>query len=213
MGGERRDLVTWVGYLCFGLWFVDFINIIFFVQKPVYLLWFSTAGFFLTSIALIKRNPVLISTMFCALFLSELMWDIDFLGRIFFRRDVFGLTDYFWQPQFGLKDRIISTYHLIIPPALLLAVFQTKQVFRYSWVGAAFYSIILVVLTFLAGNRSEPVNCVYSLEQCRSAFSFVLKVPFPYHILTGMLFMTLTNFIPSNFFLLLLAKRLKWEII
>lgn len=211
----KKDKVIYtLGIFCFVYWFLDFINIVFFVKKPEYLLWYSTTGLLLTSLALIRRSPIFISIMFCALFVMESVWIIDFLGKIFFNNHIFGVTNYLFEPSYTRKDFIMSMYHLLLPPALLVALFRTKKVFRYSWVGSVVYASTLAFLTFFIVSPSEIVNCVHRLTRCRGFFSSIFTaVPQPFHIFVSIVSALLLIYLPTNYFLIKIGKRLKWKVL
>lgn len=212
MGKDRALFV--LGVLGWTYWLIDFINIIFFVRKPEYLLWYSSSGLLLTSIALLRRSPRMLSIMFCSLFVLESIWVADFLGKIFFNNNFLGVTNYMFAPTFSKKDFIISLYHFFIAPTLLFAISRTKTVFRYSWLGSIVYASTLAFLTFILGSRSEIVNCVHQLTRCRGFFSFILDlVPYPYHVLMTLLLTTIVIYIPTQYILLKIAKKPNWKII
>lgn len=201
-----------LGVLCLAYWFFDSLNIIFFIQKPDYLLWYSSSGLLLMSIALILRSPALISVMFCALFALELSWTLDFIIRIFSGKSPLGITNYLFEPEFGKKDFLMSMYHLLIPAALLYAILKTKRIFRYSWAGAAIYLSTISLLTFIFADLSSDVNCVHTPDRCKGFLSPIITVvPYPFHILASILFVTILIFIPTNYMLLKIAKKNKWS--
>lgn len=211
---KKDKILFLLGVLSLLLWVIDFINVIFFVKKPEYLLWYSSSGLLFTSIALLSRSPKMISIMFCSLFVLESIWVIDFLGKIIFNSHFWGVTNYMFAQTLTKKDFVISLYHLFIPPALLIAMIRTKIVFRYSWLGSIVYGSVLAYLTLILGSKGEIVNCVHQLTRCRGFFSFILTLlPYPYHIFTTILFTTIIVYIPTNYILLKVAKKPKWRIL
>lgn len=209
---RRNPVLFALGIFCLVFWIADLVNIVFFIHKPAYLLWYSTSGLLLTAVALLLRSRRLISILFCALFVPEAMWSIDFLGKIIFDRHVFGLTSYMF--AFSKKDFVMSLYHLFLPPILLVAVSQTRTVYRYSWLFAGFYTVALTVLTLFLVAQNEPVNCVHQLTRCRGFFSvFFTALPYPYHIFVAVALAVLIIFIPTNYALLSFGKRHSWKIL
>lgn len=210
MKKDRTLLI--LGAICLTYWILDFINIVFIIHKPEYLLWYSNAGLLLTSIALLRRSPLLISIMFCALFVLESIWIIDFLAQILLKKRILGITNYLFESTFNKKDFAMSMYHLLIPPSLLYAILKTKTINGYSWLGALMYALTISILTFFFVNQSENVNCVHQLDRCKGFFSFVFRAaPYPYHIFTSAFFATIFVFIPTNYILFKVANKYDWN--
>ncbi len=209
---KKDALLFKLGLFCLFYWIIDIINILFFVQKPEFILWYSVMGLLLTAIALILQSPILISTMFCALFLMESAYSLDFLGRILFDYHFLGISSYVFEPTYSKKDFFMAFYHFLIPPALLIAHLRTKKFYKRAWVGAIMYASTILVLTFLLVPRSGTVNCVHQLTFCRGAFSFILyQFPYPYRIFAALVFVVLGVFIPTNYVLLQIGRKLKWK--
>src|SRR5438093_362036 len=137
---KKDKVIFTIGVLCFIFWVLDFINIVFLIKRPIYLLWYSSAGLLLTSVALMWQNSKFIVSMFCALFVMESIWATDFLANIFFKKNLLGITDYLFTPEYSKKDFIMTMYHVFLPPVLFVGLVRTKKVFQNGWIGATLYS-------------------------------------------------------------------------
>jgi hypothetical protein len=211
---KRDTFVFSLGVVALIIWLADLANILFFVQKPEFILWYSVMGLLLTAIALLTQNPVLVSTMFCALFVMESAYSLDFLGRVFFHKNFLGIAAYVFEPTYPKKDFYMALYHFLIPFALLAAQIRIKRVYRFSWIWASFYTLIIVSLTLLLVGGSGTVNCVHQLTFCRGAFSFILyKFPYPHRIFIALFAIIFLIFIPTQYALLRIGKKLRWKVV
>jgi len=207
----RKDILVYIGFLCLLIWSLDFLNIVFLIHKPQYLLWLSSVGLLATAIALIKRDSFLIFVLFCSLFVFEAIWSIGFLSRLLFNIPIPGVVDYAFEPTYATKDFILTLYHLLIPSALLIGFIKQKKVYKYGWLFALFYTSILVFLTYFFVNKVENVNCVHTITYCRSFIPFLYKFDNPIRIYIGLLMATVFVFIPTNYTLYRIGKYLKWD--
>lgn len=208
----KRDKVLLIlSLFTLGYWLLDVYNIIFLIQKPQFALWYSSAGLLFTSIALLSQNPILISIMFCTLFVGESVWTLDFLTKLFFDKDLLGMTNYLFDPAYTRKDFAMAMYHVFIPPVLLVAMIQIKKVFRYSWIGSTVYASTIALLTFFLVNPREDINCIHQLSRCEGLFASILSYfPYPHRILVAVLFLVVVVYVPTNYVLLLITKKRKW---
>lgn len=204
---QRNRLDFFLGLFCLLYWIFDFYNIVFLIQKPSWLLWYSSAGLLFTSIALLTRNIPLLYSSFCALFLIELFWSIELILMWVLGIPLFGFTHYVFDANFSTKDFFMTFYHPFIPLSLFLAVMKEKTTNNYGWLGAALFATTIALLTILFVPQSENVNCLSSLNQCGTVFAFLYFTDTPYRIGIGLLLLLSFIFIPSNYFLLKYKSR------
>lgn len=198
-----------LGLILLLTWIIDAFNIVFLHHKPHSLLWYSNAGLLATSIALLTRNSLLVFILFCALFVVEFLWGIGFLSLLFLHK-IPGINvgfEFYYLP----KDFILTMYHFLIPPVLLFGVFQLKRVYKHAWIGALVYSTTLILLTYFFVTPEKSVNCVHIINHCRIFAPFLFNIENPTRIYVGLTLITLFIYIPSNYFLYKIGKRLKWK--
>lgn len=206
---KHRDSLFWLGLICLLIWIIDFFNIVFLYHKPDSLLWYSNAGLLATSISLLKRNSLLTAILFCALFMVELLWGIGFLLLIF-SQSIPGLVKEL-ALRYEIKDLVLTLYHFIIPPALLIGVLKLKKVHKHAWIGAFVYVATLSFLTYFLISPERSVNCVHPVENCRIFIPFLSTIQNPARIFIALGLLTIFVYIPSNYFLYKIGKHLKWE--
>lgn len=190
-------------------WLSDFFYNAIISNNFSWILWYSSAGFLLTGIALIIQNDLLIWSLFCALFAIEGFWTLDFLYGLLFQKSLVGFTSYINFSNFNIKHFYFTLYHALIPFGLFIAILYTRKIYKYAWIGAALFALILMFLTFLFVNPNKQVNCIYSVSQCNSVFNFLYKINNPYRsfiMLFGLIFFI---YLPTNYFLIKFKKKQK----
>src|SRR6266571_4734837 len=122
----KRDRVFLMGVAALLFWVADAYSKIVFLHAPYQVLWYSSMGLLCTSIGLLTKNKFLLVTMFCALFPIELAWDISFLSHIVLQREL-GITSYAFTQNYSRGEFIMTMYHIILVPAILMGVSQVKN--------------------------------------------------------------------------------------
>jgi hypothetical protein len=207
---RNKDTVTILGIIALIYWGIDVINNIFFLNASSWSLWFSSVGIGLTAVGLLTRNAFLLNSLFCALFVGESFWNIGFFSHLLFGKSFMGLTDYLFNADYTTKDFFITSYHIIMIPFLLIGILKEKIIYKLAWLGATGYITILSVLTYFLVGQKETVNCVHTIENCRAFLFFLDKVNNPLRITIGISLATLLLFIPTNYLLVQIVKRLRF---
>lgn len=187
-------------------WVVDFFKNAVLTHDYTWLLWYSSAGFLLTGIALITQNVKLIYSMFCALFVIETLWIVDLFYTYFNHHTLIGLTEYILSPAFQPQNLYFTLYHAFIPVGLFVAVLRIRKTYTYGWVGATLFTTTLLTLTYFLTGPHSQVNCIHT-DQCHTVVSFLYKVNSLSRISIAILVLTLFIFIPTNYILVYFKKR------
>lgn len=82
-------------------------------------LFLCNLGVFITALALLVGNQLLISTQAVAAPFIGLVWALDAGTRLLTGDFLFGGTAYMWDPQYPLFTRLLSLYHLFWPLLVL----------------------------------------------------------------------------------------------
>lgn len=203
---KRIDLVTLLGIISLVYWFVDVFNNIFLLHDSSGSLWFSSVGNGMTGVALLTRNVFLLSSLFCALFVVELGWNIGFFSHLLFHKSFMGFTDYLFYENYTAKDFLITSYHIFIIPFLLIGILYQKRVHTKAWMGAVLFTGVISFLTYFIGGPQARVNCVHSLQNCHTFLFFLEHVANPLRTMLGIIVMTILLFIPTNYLLVKLVR-------
>jgi len=82
-------------------------------------LYFCDIGNFFITLALWTESPLIFSWQATGLLLFQTLWTIDIAGMLLFHRHFIGGTEYMFDPQKPLLLRMLSLFHLVVPPLLL----------------------------------------------------------------------------------------------
>ena len=165
---------------------------------PVNFLWVSDIALFTTVLALWFENALLASMMALAVGLLEIAWNVDFFGRLFTGRHLFGLSKYMFDATIPLGVRLLSLFHVVLPPLLLWLVY------RLGYDGRALFAQTVLVwlvlpLSYWLSNPTENVNWVYGFSDKPQRW-----LPAPLFLVLLMLAFPLLIYLPTH----LLLKRL-----
>lgn len=123
-------------------------------------LWLSDVGLFLTIIGLWTHSSLLISTAMVIVFLTELIWNIDFFGELVFKRNLIDLSDYMFDARYPMALRGISLFHVVMP---LLWIWYLAR-FGYD-TRAPYYATVLYWLdigcVYFFTNPATNINWVF----------------------------------------------------
>ena len=208
---EKNSILQIIGAFCMFYWSIDTVNNLFILHNPAWVLWLSSTGFALTGLALVTRNAFLLNSMFCVLFFAETFWIVGYLSLFFFRTNILGIAEYAFSPTFPVKDYIITLYHLLIAPALLIGMFLMRKVYSYAWIGSAGYTATLIALSYFFVDASNGVNCVHNLYYCRDMLAFLSPINLPERLFVGYVLFILVFILPTNYILIKIGKIFNWE--
>lgn len=209
MDEKKNKPLMVLGVVCVVYWLLNFLNNAVLTHDYGWLLWYSSAGLLITGMALITQNTKLLYSMFCALFVAETVWMVDLFYVIFSHHPLVGFTGYMLSPSFNTKDLYFTLYHLLIPISLFIAIYQTKKIYKYGWIGAMIFAATLAILTYFLTSPYSQVNCIHSINQCQTIFSFLYTIGDLYRIIVALIGLTVFVFIPTNYLLLYFKTRKK----
>lgn len=207
MKGKKDKILVSLGMVYIVYWFVDFYKNAVLTHDFSWLLWYSSAGFLLTGIALVTQNVKLIYSLFCALFVIETLWIVDLVYSFLNHHTLIGLTEYILSPTFQIKNFFYTLYHALIPIGLLVAVLRIKNTYKYGWAGATLFVTTLLTLTYFLTSPHSQVNCIHAINKCHSIFSFLYKINYLSRISVAIIVLTLCIFIPTNYILFYFKKQ------
>ncbi len=170
MNQKDRKRLLFVGIILVIIGAVDFIFTLLF--EPFYnLLWFSNAITLLLGLALIFMNRLFMGAILISS-AAEIPWVVDFIGRLFFGKGIFGnVTEYMFK-NFGFYS--INFYmeldHLLVIPIALYGAFKIG-VHKKSYLISSAHIILLNILTFYLTPAQKNINCIYHLCSLKEGIS------------------------------------------
>jgi len=157
--GDATQLPLWIkiGYTLFVVLLV-----------PVYLrhygpanfLWFSDVALLGMVPGLWAESPLIVSTMTLAVVLPELVWNIDFFGRVIAGRAPFGLAGYMFDSSRPRFLRALSLFHVALPVVLGGALARLGYDRRALLVQTILGTVVLI-LSYLLTDPAENTNWVF----------------------------------------------------
>ncbi|MFP4516402.1 MAG: hypothetical protein ACLFNV_06390 [Desulfovibrionales bacterium] len=127
---------------------------------PVNFLWFSDIALVMTCLALWRENSFLASMAAAGTLLPEVVWSLDFLLHLSFGERVTGAAAYMFDPALPLHLRILSGFHLLLPPVLLWTLHRLGYDQR-GWKAQTLLAWIILPISYLASDQEHNVNWVY----------------------------------------------------
>ncbi len=87
-------------------------------------LYFCDLGNFFIAAALWLESPLLFSWQACGLLLFQTLYSIDLFGAVLSGKHIIGGTEYMFDPHVPLPVRLLSLFHIVVPPLLLWAIWR-----------------------------------------------------------------------------------------
>lgn len=183
-------------------WLADTYSKVFIMHAPLRTLWFSSTGLAVTTIALFTRSSFLITSMFSALTVIEGIWDIGFLSKLLINKTIPGVAEYMFQPNFPNWEFGITLYHLFLVPVIIFALIKVHKIHKLGWLGATIFTSIVAFATYTLVKNGDNINCVFTIDYCRSFMQPLYNFENPFRIFLGIFFLALFLFIPLNWIIL-----------
>jgi hypothetical protein len=145
----------------------------------------------LTCIGLWFNSALLISSQAVASLLTDVAWTIDAASRLFLTRPLVPGTESLFDPHYALWIRLLSLYHLVMPPLLLWAIFRIGYDNR-GWV----LQSAIALPAFVAARFTSPADNIN--------FAFIDPFfhrqigPAPLHVILSWLFMVVVAYLPTH---------------
>ncbi|MGA8490806.1 MAG: hypothetical protein WB711_10310 [Terriglobales bacterium] len=121
MTGMRIPLWLKVGW---SLWVLVWVPVYWHQYGLQNFLYFCDLGNLFIAAALWLESPLLFSWQACGLLLFQTLYIIDLVGAVASGRHVIGGTEYMFDPHVALLVRLLSLFHVVVPPLLLWAIWR-----------------------------------------------------------------------------------------
>lgn len=108
----------------------------------------------LVGIGIWTGNRLLLSSQAVAILLVGTVWTADLVSRLVLGRHFLGGTEYMWDPQWPLFTRLLSLYHVVLPPLLVYLLRRLGYDRRGYWLQSAI-AIAGVLLGRLFGPEAN----------------------------------------------------------
>ena len=148
----------------------------------------------LTTVGLWKGSALLLSTQAVSSLLLDVIWDLDVFARLLLGRHLIGGTEYMWDARWPLWLRLLSLFHVLLPPVLLWGLRRVGYDRRALWVQSA-----IAALAMAAGRLTPPAkNSNYAFAD---PFFHRQWGPAPVHVAFMWLVMLVVVYLPVHLLL------------
>ena len=166
--------------------------------SPVNFLWFSDIALIVAVPARWLDRAWLAGVLNVAVLVPEILWNVDYAGRLILRRRITGLTEYMFDERIPRWLRALSLFHVPLPFVLVWMLFAYGYVDSAFW-GAVGMALAVLPLSYLLGPPDKNINWVYGPARLQTTFhpwvylallaaGFVVVIFLPTHLVLRSLF-------------------------
>lgn len=159
-GALAGDLIPLWGKIVYTLFLCVLVPAYWVHWGPRNFLWFSDIALLTTGVALWLESALLASMMTVAIALPELVWNVDFFGRLVTGRHPFGLSEYMFDARKPGLLRALSLFHVVLPVLLIWTVHRLGYDPR-AWIFQTVVALIVLPVTYWLTDPADNVNWVY----------------------------------------------------
>jgi hypothetical protein len=131
---------------------------------PRNFLWFSDLALLLTVAALWLESPLLASMQAVAVVLLELLWIVDFVGRLVTGVSVLGMATYMFATDTPRLLRGLSLFHLVLPFLLLWLVARLGYDPR-AWMMQTLVAWVVLLVCYWCTAPADNINWTFGPGQ------------------------------------------------
>jgi hypothetical protein len=148
----------------------------------------------LTCVGVWTNSALLISSQAVGSLIVDTAWALDAGAKFFFGRQLFGGTEYLFDAHYPLWIRLLTLFHLAMPPLLLWGIHRMG----YDRRGWALQSAIALPAFIAARFTSAAANINYVFTD-----PFIHRAwgPAPIHVVISWLFMVFVVYFPTQLLL------------
>jgi hypothetical protein len=133
---------------------------------PQNFFWLCDIAVFMALYGLWRESPLWLSAAAAGVLLVQVGFAVDLSHRLVLGRHLIGGTEYMFDPANPLGVRLLSLYHLALPPVLLPAVWRVGYDRRGFWLMTAIIWVALVPsFFFFAWDNVNMVVRPFEREQ------------------------------------------------
>jgi hypothetical protein len=158
-------------------------------------LFFCDLGNLMIGMALWLESPLIFSAAASGLLLLQTMYTVDLAGALLIGRHLVGGTEYMFDPGLPLAIRLLSLFHIVMPPLLVWAIWRLGYD-RRGWKVQALLTWIVVPINYF-WRPEHDVNWArglffheqHAMPGWAYLFGYLVVVPlfvyFPTHLFLG----------------------------
>jgi hypothetical protein len=165
-------------------------------------LYFCDLGNILIAMGLWLESPLIFSWQATGLLLFQTLYVIDLVGALLSGRHIIGGTEYMFDPHVSLFVRLLSLFHVVVPPLLLWAIWRLG----YDNRGWKFQT----VMTWIVVTINHFWRPQFDVNWARGPFFHEQHVvPGPVYLLVYLVVVPLTVYWPTHLLLQWWARHFR----
>ena len=186
----RETFAPWIKWTA-AAWLVVWVPAYWHAWGPANFLHLCDLAVFLTCAGLWTGNALLISSQAVSSLLVDLAWSLDAAWNVSAHHHLIGGTEYLFDPHIALWIRLLSLFHVVLPPLLLWALCKTGYD-RRAWA----VQVGIATAAFVASRFTTPIaniNFAFSDPFWHRSIG-----PAPVHVVASILFMAVVVYLPTH---------------
>ena len=144
--------------LAWTLWIAVWVPVYWRQYGPENFLWFCDFGNLVVAIALWTESRLLFSMEAVGLIVFQALYTVDIIGALCTSRHWIGGTEYMFDPHLPLVIRLLSLFHLAMPPLLLWVLWRIGYD-RRGWIAQTLFTWVVILICNL-WHPERDVNWV-----------------------------------------------------
>jgi hypothetical protein len=179
--------MRWSALIFLALWLAIYLK----YWGPTTFLFLCDIAVILTCIGIFTGNALLLSSQAVSSLVVDTIWLIDIVTKLIFNRHIIGGTEYFFDPNYPLWVRLISTFHVAMPFILIAAIRRTGYDRRALKLQFAIAAAAMIASRFAAPARN--INFAFA-----DPFLHKQWGPAPIHVAAMLVGLTIVIYIPTH---------------
>ena len=153
--------IAFAAKIAFTAWMAVWVTAYWSYYGPAQFLWICNIAIFIIAIGLWLESPLLLSSQAVSVLVIQLLWSVDFLGRLIAGFHLIGGTEYMFESSGPLAIRALSLYHLVVPVLLIWAVRRVGYD-RRGWKLQSLLTWIILPVSYLVGDPERNLNWLWA---------------------------------------------------
>jgi len=135
-------------------WVIIWIPIYWHTYGAQNFLFFCDLGNLLICVGLWLESPLIFSWQACSLLLFQTLFTIDLVGALVSGKHIIGASEYMFDPHLAIGVRLLSLFHVVVPPLLLWAIWRLGYDDR-GWKLQTLTACIVIPINFFWRPRMD----------------------------------------------------------
>jgi hypothetical protein len=186
----QRSFPPWIRWAA-GVWLVIWVPAYWHAWGPANFLHLCDLAVFITCVGLWTNSSLLLSSQAVGSLLVDLAWTLDAAWKLVAHHHLIGGTEYLFDPSIALWIRLLSLFHVALPPILLWALSRTGYDRRGWALQCAIATAAFVVSRFT--NAGTNINFAFT-----DPFWHRSVGPSAVHVAASILFMAIVVYLPTH---------------